>query len=140
MQTTSVVAQQAGLFIRYIGRDETCNDHLYGTGVWTRREVKSVVPAVALRMIRHPDVYEEVITLENELPANRTPVGEPDRRADKDPDTPEQEAIMAIQQMDASQVKDFVQRNYQKALDGRKGISSLRAEASGLVEQYGILI
>lgn len=140
MQTPNVVAQQAGIFVRYIGRAETCNDHLYGTGMWTRREVKSVVPSVALRMVRHPDQYEEVVALENELPAERAPVGEPGRRADKDPDTPEQEAIMAIQQMDAGQVRDFVERNYQQKLDGRKGVAALRAEAVGLVDQFGILI
>lgn len=140
MQTPSIVAQASGIFIRYIGRDETCFDHLYGTGTWTRREVKLVVPAVALRMVRHPDQYEEVVALENELPAERAPVGEPERRADKDPDTPEQEAIMSIQQMDAGQVKDFVERNYQQKLDGRKGVAALRSEAVRLVEQFGILI
>lgn len=140
MQTPSIVAQASGIFIRYIGRDETCFDHLYGTGTWERREAKLVVPAVALRMVRHPDQYEEVKAEENERPIDRAAVGEPERRADKEVDTPEQEAVMSIGQMDANQVRDFVEQNYQQKLDGRKGVAALRSEAVRLVEQFGILI
>ena len=77
---------------------------------------------------------------ERELPIDRAAVGEPERRADKEVDTPEQEAVMSIGQMDANQVRDFVEQNYQQKLDGRKGVAALRSEAVRLVEQFGILI
>jgi len=55
----NVILRVRGVCVRYVGKTETYPDNLFGTGVWTKGEVKEVVRDVAMKMFRHPDQYVE---------------------------------------------------------------------------------
>lgn len=43
--------------IKYVGRREAHNDHLYGTGMWCQGQVKMVSKETQVKMLKHPDVF-----------------------------------------------------------------------------------
>ena len=121
--------------IVYIGRREIHKDTLYDTGEWVKGQHKLVDVAVAIKMLRHPDVFEKgkveavstVVLLEPKTPA-------------KDSDTPDdvQMALDAISIMPADALASFVRENFQQKLDRRKSVENLRIEATRLLHQFGL--
>lgn len=134
-----VVGEMApGLYVRYVGKTPTYPDVLFGTGEWARGQVKHVVAGVALRMFQHPDQYQQAPSPEGVDASQTGALGQEEKRADLEPDTPEQEAEFAVRQMDVAAVKDFISSNFNIKADGRKGVDALRAQAVQLINQFGI--
>ncbi len=121
--------------IVYIGRREIHKDTLYDTGEWVKGQHKLVDVAVAIKMLRHPDVFEkgkvEAVSAVV-FPEQKTPA--------KDSDTPDdvQMALDAISIMPADALASFVRENFQQKLDRRKSVENLRIEATRLLHQFGL--
>lgn len=121
--------------IVYIGRREIHKDTLYDTGEWVKGQHKLVDVAVAIKMLRHPDVFEagkvEAVSVVV-FPEQKTPA--------KDSDTPDdvQMALDAISTMPADALASFVSENFQQKLDRRKSLENLRIETTRLIHQFGL--
>lgn len=123
--------------IAYIGRREQHRDSTYGTGDWVKWQVKRVAVPIAAKMLRHPDVY--VVG----------PVAEHDGAVDVVLEAPEksekeiageaiQQALDAVQAMEADALHEFAQRNFNMKLDRRKSAASLRIDAQQLIHRFGL--
>lgn len=107
-------------------------DTLYKTGQWIFGEVKRVPDEIAKKMLRHGDVYERAT--EEEAPDAEDVVIEPPPKEDRT-----QEAYDAIAKMNKESIRAFVQSNFNRGVDLRQSEAKLRAYATQLVDQYGIL-
>ena len=121
--------------IVYIGRRELHKDTLYGTGEWAKGQHKLVDVVVALKMLRHPDVFEA-----GKVEAVSTVVFPEPKVPAKDSDTPDdvQMALDAISTMPVNALASFVRENFQQKVDKRKSVESLRIEATRLLHQFGL--
>lgn len=132
-------AQVEVIHVQYIGKTDEYPDSLYGTGLWTKGQVKAVVASAALKMLAHPDQYiracDEDVTVSPA--ASVAPVGENIDRRERD-DSPEQAARDTISTMDRDALRAFITNNYRMPVDGRLSVASLREQAIRLVDQYGV--
>jgi hypothetical protein len=121
--------------IVYIGRRELHKDTLYGTGEWAKGQHKLVDVVVALKMLRHPDVFEA-----GKVEAVSTDVVPAPKAKPKDNDISDdvQEALYAINNMNADAIASFVSENFQQKVDRRKSVENLRIEATRLLHQFGL--
>ncbi len=121
--------------IVYIGRRELHKDTLYGTGEWAKGQHKLVDVVVALKMLRHPDVFEA-----GNVEAVSTVVFPEPKAPTKESDTPDdvQMALDAISTMPADALASFVRENFQQKVDKRKSVENLRIEATRLLHQFGL--
>ena len=121
--------------IVYIGRRELHKDTLYGTGEWAKGQHKLVDVVVALKMLRHPDVFEA-----GKVEAVSTVVFPEPKEKTKESDTPDdvQMALDAISTMPADALASFVRENFQQKVDKRKSVENLRIEATRLLHQFGL--
>lgn len=118
--------------IVYIGRREIHKDTIYGTGEWWKGQHKLVDVAVAIKMLRHPDVFEA-----GKVEAASTVVFPEPKSPAKDRDDV-QMALDAISTMPADALASFVRENFQQKLDRRKSVENLRIEATRLLHQFGL--
>ena len=106
-------------------------------GAHRRSEVLagSVDVVVALKMLRHPDVFEA-----GKVEAVSTVVFPEPKEKTKESDTPDdvQMALDAISIMPADALASFVRENFQQKLDRRKSVENLRIEATRLLHQFGL--
>ena len=121
--------------IVYIGRRELHKDTLYGTGEWAKGQHKLVDVVVALKMLRHPDVFEA-----GKVEAVSTVVFPEPKAPAEDRDTPDdvQMALDAISTMPVDALASFVSENFQQKVDRRKSVENLRIEATRLLHQFGL--
>lgn len=121
--------------IVYIGRREIHNDTLYGTGEWAKGQHKLVDVVVALKMLRHPDVFEA-----GKVEAVSTVVFPELKEKTKESDTPDdvQMALDSISTMPVDALASFVRENFQQKVDKRKSVENLRIEATRLLHQFGL--
>ncbi len=121
--------------IVYIGRRELHKDTLYGTGEWAKGQHKLVDVVVALKMLRHLDVFEA-----GKVDAVSTDVVPAPKAKPKDNDISDdvQEALYAINNMNADAIASFVSENFQQKVDRRKSVENLRIEATRLLHQFGL--
>lgn len=121
--------------IVYIGRRELHKDTLYGTGEWAKGQHKLVDVVVALKMLRHPDVFEA-----GKVGSVSTVVVPAPKEKPKDNDISDdvQEALYAINSMNADAIASFVSENFQQKVDKRKSVENLRIDATRLLHQFGL--
>ncbi len=121
--------------IAYIGRREIHKDTLYGTGEWVKGQHKLVEVSVAVKMLRHPDVFEA-----GKVEAVSTTVVPAPKAKQKDNDISDdvQEALYAINSMNADAIASFVSENFQQKVDKRKSVENLRIDATRLLHQFGL--
>lgn len=123
--------------IIYLGHREQHKDVTYGSGEWARGQTKIVDAAAAAKMIRHPDVYRVVEDGDGVVLDSVDAVTEKGPPVATEQDAV-QEAVDAIQTMDAEALCAFVERNFQQKLDRRKSAGNLRIDAANLVHQFGV--
>lgn len=117
--------------IQYIGSREYHRDVTYGTGEWAKGQTKSVSPAIALKMLRHPDVYIESVEDSDEI------VVQPVDKANDDEKARTDDLLLTIQTMSKEAAVDFAKAHFQRNLDKRKSVENLRIDAANLLHQYG---
>lgn len=116
--------------IAYIGRRPFHRDVTYGTGDWIKGQSKIVDDAIAFRMLKHPDVYQE--STDNGAIA----VDVPQKKDDSEDEV--QYAEDSITRMGADALRSFVSENFQQKLDGRMSVENMRREATRMLHLYGL--
>lgn len=119
--------------IKYIGKRPEYVDGTYGTRIhFVQDETKLVPTDKALLMLKHPDVYvlgEAADGMEAPKPKAKT-------------DDTDEEALQGLRDsvaaMPKNALKEFAQANYSVKLDTKKGVTDLRLEVVGLIDQYGV--
>lgn len=124
--------------IRYIGRRLIHKDTLYGTGLtWSQGEEHPVPVDVALRMLRHVDVY--ALGQEISEGAAKVIAGTPKKTQQQDEDEDrDQDMRDSIAQMPKDALKQFAKTHFNVDLDGRAKIESQRAQVINLFDQFGL--
>lgn len=125
--------------IAYIGQREQHRDSTYGTGDWVNGQVKRVAVSIAAKMLRHPDVYVVGPVAEKHDGAVDVVMEAPEKSEDELAGEAVQQALDAVQAMEADALHEFVQRNFNMKLDRRKSTANLRIDAQQLIHQFGLL-
>ena len=117
---------------------DTYRDGQFGTGITFVKGLVYDIPAdIALRMLRHVDVYQRAEDVAKPdavfTPAKRTP--EDDER---DKEDAAQDIRDAITQMDKVGLKTYIKTNWQQDIDGRLSVEAMRQKASALFDQFGL--
>jgi len=125
--------------IEYIGHRPEYKDTLYGTGTWTKGQIKPVTDQTATRMAKHPDQYR-IVEAPKEQALDIADLSEEKTEEQKAAEAEADEAQAAreaIANMDKASVLSYVEINFRQKLDHRLGLDKLRAAAVQLVDQYG---
>ena len=118
--------------IKYIGRREPHRDATYETGDWTIGMVKDVPDAVALKMLKHPDVY----AVAEEAPEVVEQVMErPDKREDEEAQQLARDAVAAMVEKDA--VANYAMNNFGLKIPKTLSIENMKQRAIMYIDQYG---
>lgn len=130
----SLAAPSGYVLVKYIGHRENYRDGAYGSGIEFQRGTASLVPeAIAIKLLRHRDVYQlaegESIAATSE--AENVPRDEQDESSTQD-------LRDAVANMDKEALESFAQTHFNVSLDKRKGVSNLRQQVTGLIDQYGV--
>lgn len=141
--------------VQYIGRRETFNDTLYGTGLtFSRDQVRKLPPEIAPKFLRHQDLFKRVEAAKpaaTEQPAaneasepdddDTTEVLERSRAAKKDDQNKENQlldVIDQVNQMTKAGLAEFAQRNFQHEFKANTKVGEMRAEVVQMIHQYGL--
>ena len=120
--------------IKYIGhrpvyRDGACGSEI----VFEQGQTLQVDDEFAVKMLRHPSVYERGELSEDEgKPAKAKPA-----KATDDEDSA-QTMRDSIVQMNKAALETFAKTHFSVDLDKRKSVGDLRAQVTGMVDQFGI--
>jgi len=122
--------------VKYVGHRPTYTDGTYGTRiVFTQGETLLVPAAKAKQMLRHPDVYVPGDLTE---PAATAPIDASSQSKKSDEDDQEQGVRDAVAAMDKAALEQFAKTHFNVEIDKRKAVATLRAEVTGLIDQYGV--
>lgn len=152
--------------LQYIGFRPKMTDPLYGTGEWVISEsggtVKLVPADTARKMLKHTDVWREVVEVEvvdgdkGDASGKEEDAGDDtgdkgekvevvgDDKGDSSGKESEEEATQAIRDQIASmQTKEaiinFIAANYAGyKVNGRLSLDNMKAQAVQIVDQYGV--
>lgn len=120
------------MLIQYKGFREPHRDATYETGEWTIGMVKDVPDAIALKMLKHPDVY----AMADEAPSVVEQVLIRDKPA-TDEDQNARDAIAAMQEKDA--VAHYALVNFGMKIPKTLTLDNMKQRAVQLVDQYGVV-
>jgi len=116
--------------IKYVGKRLQYTDGTYGTGIHFVQGESRMVPADKAKLfLRHPDVYA--------MGEENTDVAlVPDEPTEEDDS---QDMRDTIANMDKDALSVYAKTHFQIKIDKRKDVGILRAEVTGLVDQFGAL-
>lgn len=118
--------------IKYIGRREPHRDGIYETGEWTIGMVKDVPDAVALKMLKHPDVY----AVAEEAPEVVEQVMErPDKREDEEAQQLARDAVAAMVEKEA--IASYAMNNFGLKIPKTLSVENMKRQAIMYIDQYG---
>ena len=131
-------AQQGQVIgVRYVGVRDLHEDHLYGTRLaWLPGQVHNVDAAIAVRMLMHKDVYERADVEANKPVSGKSNQVEQEQERVQEQQLDDTRSAIAI--MDKDALEQFAKTHFQIDLDKRKGLSSLRLQVVGLIDQFGM--
>ena len=120
--------------IKYIGRREPHRDATYETGEWTIGMVKDVPDAVALKMLKHPDVYCAPADEQDEAALiEKVEINE--KKDDEEADQNARDAIAAMATKEA--VAAYAMNNFGMKIPKTLSLENMKTQATMLVDQYG---
>lgn len=129
--------QDQAVGIRYVGVRDLHEDHLYGTRLaWLPGQVHNVDAAIAVRMLMHKDVYERADVEANKPVSGKSNQVEQEQERVQEQQLDDTRSAIAI--MDKDALEQFAKTHFQIDLDKRKGLSSLRSQVVGLIDQFGM--
>ena len=118
--------------VKYIGRREPHRDGIYETGDWTIGMVKDVPDAVALKMLKHPDVY----AVAEEAPEVVEQVMErPDKREDEEAQQLARDAVAAMVEKEA--IASYAMNNFGLKIPKTLSVENMKRQAIMYIDQYG---
>ena len=122
--------------IKYIGhrafyRDGACGSELS----FEQGQTLLVEDQFALKMLRHPSVYErgDAIDSANEVPA----IAQAKKDAPEQDDDPNQTMRDTIAQMNKEALASYAKSNFNVDLDKRVKVDDLRQQVTTLFDQFG---
>lgn len=125
--------------IKYIGKRPEYTDGMYATRIhWKQGETMPVPDEIAVKMLRHIDVYtlgDEQDVDKAAIPVVETAAAAEDKNKTED-DAQNMRDSIAI--MDKGALVNFAQTNFRVKLDNRASVSTLRQRVTGMVDQYGV--
>ena len=147
--------------VKYIGKLQPWFDRLYDTGLSFVCGQSRVLPwDMAPKFLRHADLFEEYQdkpkadeapvddTPDDETPADEAPVDDTkkllDEQAEKDKTKNDKQVELQalydqVANMDKDGLKDFAEINYQQKINKSKSLENLRAEVTGMIDQFGVV-
>lgn len=147
--------------VTYIGKREPWFDRLYDTGLSFVCGQSRVLPwDMAPKFLRHADLFEEYQdkpkddeapvdeTPDDETPADEAPVDDTkkllDEQAEKDKTKNDKQVELQalydqVASMDKDGLKNFAEANYQQKINKSKSLDNLRAEVTGMIDQFGVV-
>lgn len=129
--------QDQAVGIRYVGVRDLHEDHLYGTRLaWLPGQVHNVDAAIAVRMLMHKDVYERADVEADRPVAGKANQVEQEQKRIQEQQLEDTRSAIAI--MDKDALEQFAKTHFQIDLDKRKGLSNLRSQVIGLIDQFGM--
>ena len=129
--------QDQAVGIRYVGVRVLHEDHLYGTRLaWLPGQVHNVDATVAARMLMHKDVYERADAVADRPVAGKANQVEQEQKRIQEQQLEDTRSAIAI--MDKDALEQYAKTHFQIDLDKRKGLSSLRSQVVGLIDQFGM--
>ena len=129
--------QDQAVGIRYVGVRDLHEDHLYGTRLaWLPGQVHNVDAAIAARMLMHKDVYERADAVADRPVAGKANQVEQEQERVQEQQLDDTRSVIAI--MDKDALEQFAKTHFQIDLDKRKGLSNLRSQVIGLIDQFGM--
>ena len=129
--------QDQAVGIRYVGVRDLHEDHLYGTRLaWLPGQVHNVDAAIAVRMLMHKDVYERADVEANKPVSGKSNQVEQEQERVQELQLDDTRSAIAI--MDKDALEQFAKTHFQIDLDKRKGLSNLRSQVIGLIDQFGM--
>ena len=129
--------QDQAVGIRYVGVRDLHEDHLYGTRLaWLPGQVHNVDAAIAVRMLMHKDVYERADVEANKPVSGKSNQVEQEQESVQEQQLDDTRSAIAI--MDKDALEQFAKTHFQIDLDKRKGLSNLRSQVIGLIDQFGM--
>lgn len=132
--TQSAPIDSAYTAIKYVGRRPEHVDAAYGTRIsWKQGETKLVPVAAASKMLSHADVYQ-LGTMED----GAAPVDLIKKTGDTTEEDRAQDVRQSISIMDKTALASFVKTNFRIDMDKRQAVAAMRAQATQLVDQFGI--
>ena len=122
------------MLVKYIGHRPEYRDALYGTGDWSKNQVKEVATQVAGRMLKHPDVYTADAFVKAAGGAVEV-IAEPAKENEDDGDQIARDAVAAMSTKDA--VADYARINFNQAIPKTLSLENMKQRAVTLIDQYG---
>ena len=116
--------------VKYIGKRPEYTDGTFGTRIhFVQGESRMVPFDIARQMLKHLDVY---VPGEKDAPVASMP-------KEKDPEDDVQDMRDSIALMDKDALNSYAQIHFGTKLDKRKDVGQLRAQVTGLVDQFGAI-
>ena len=120
------------MLIQYKGFREPHRDGIYETGDWTIGMVKDVPDAVALKMLKHPDVY----AVAEEAPEIIEQVMEkPDKQGDEEAQQMARDAVAAMAEKEA--IASYAMNNFGLKIPKTLSVENMKRQAIMYIDQYG---
>ena len=122
--------------IRYIGARPNYTEGTYGSKIeFTQGETVLVPDDLALKLLKHPDVYEL-----GDITADAQPAIIPAPNPNQEPEEDVQAARDLVANMDTiDALVDYAAINFAgRKLDKRQSIPKLRREVTRLIDLYGV--
>lgn len=133
--------------VSFCGRDDSFVDGLYGTGLeFFKGQPRALPESLAAKFLYHEGQFERVeITEKSEKKANGNDtkaVLAKSAAKKKEEDAKLDEVFEAqnqIAHMNKSSLIEYAQIKYRQDIDARKNVEAIRAQVSGMIDQFGVL-
>lgn len=146
---SSLIAAIALIGVTYIGRAESYEDRIYGTGLhFVQGQTRPLSEHLASQFLRHVDQFERAELTDPGTPedGNAPPLDDTEdvlaaTQKAKDKQVSKQQELQMIYDQIATMGKaslvDFAMTNYRQTISMRDSAVQLRAQVTGFVDQYG---
>lgn len=124
--------------VKMIANRDSINDSIYGTGRWDREEIKLVDPAVAARMVRHVDVYEQVSAEEAAEKKAAEVEAVVKKTEDDQNDAATQELRDSVAKMERDAVIEYAAVHYGLKIHPNTGVDKARAQLIQHIDLAGV--
>ena len=125
------------MLIKFILQRPSHMDSSYGSGLWVQGQVKDVPDAIAVKLLRHKDCFEETNGESVDAEKVDLPVADKEK---EDAAMTKELLIMDIQRMDKEQLMQYSENSLHGIkMDGRLSVEKMRATVINNLEQFGTL-
>lgn len=129
--------------IKYIGKRPEHIDGAYATRIhWKQGETKPVPDDVAVKMLRHTDVFTLGDGSVQAIALTAAEAETAERERTKSEESKKEDNIQnlrdSVANMDKDALANFAQTHFSAKLDSRASVEKLRERVTTMIDQYGI--